>query len=222
MKPRDLLSYERAWWQANPGLALCGVDEAGRGCLAGPVMAGAVSMPPELAESLYRGPLAKLNDSKQLTALQREKFYGILVSTPGVRAATGSATAAEVDRLNILVATHLAMRRAVESLPCLPAHVFVDGLPVKGLPVPSTAIVKGDAKCFLVAAASVMAKVTRDHLMIRLHERYPQYHFDSNKGYGAHDHIAALYKYGSCPEHRHTFRPVEDAEQRLPGLGLPL
>ena len=120
--------------------------------------------------------------------------------------------------MNILRATHLAMRRAVEALPQMPGHVLVDGLPVKGLPVESDAIVKGDAKSFLIAAASVMAKVTRDHLMVVLHEEYPEYRFDSNKGYGAKDHLAALKKYGACSEHRHTFGPVREVEETLPGL----
>ncbi|MBP5227219.1 MAG: ribonuclease HII [Kiritimatiellae bacterium] len=214
----DLLAFERELWSAEGSVRVAGVDEAGRGCLAGPVVAGAVLMPPDVAERLYRGELAQLTDSKQLTALQRERFFEILTHTPGVDAATGSVSAEEIDRINILAATHLAMRRAVEALSGPPTHVLVDGLPVKGLPVPSTAIVKGDAKSFLIAAASVMAKVTRDHLMIALDARYPGYHFAENKGYGSQSHLAGLYRLGSCPEHRHTFRPVQDVEQRLPGF----
>ncbi|MBO7654396.1 MAG: ribonuclease HII [Kiritimatiellae bacterium] len=214
----DLLAFERELWSAEGSVRVAGVDEAGRGCLAGPVVAGAVMMPPNVAERLYRGELAQLTDSKQLTALQRERFFEILTHTPGVDAATGSVSAEEIDRLNILAATHLSMRRAVEALSGRPTHVLVDGLPVKGLPVPSTAIVKGDAKSFLIAAASVMAKVTRDHLMIALDARYPGYHFAENKGYGSQSHLAGLYRLGSCPEHRHTFRPVQDVEQRLPGF----
>lgn len=218
----DLLAFERELWGSGLAGGVAGVDEAGRGCLAGPVVAGAVMMPPDLAERLYHGELARLTDSKQLTALQREAFFGILTRTPGVCAVTGSASAAEIDRLNILAATHLAMRRAVEALPELPGHVLVDGLPVKGLPVPSTAIVKGDARSFLIAAASVMAKVTRDHLMVELDGRYPGYHFAENKGYGCKSHLAGLYRLGACPEHRHTFRPVQDVEQRLPGFDFGL
>ncbi|MDR2849930.1 MAG: ribonuclease HII [Verrucomicrobiota bacterium] len=216
----DLLHYERQYWAAAPGNLLAGVDEAGRGCLAGPVVAGAVALPPELAETLYAGPLAGLTDSKQLTAAARDTFFGVLTGTPGVGFATGWCTAQEIDRLNILVATHLAMRRALEALPRAAAHALVDGLPVKGLPCPSDAIVKGDAKSFLVAAASVVAKVSRDRHMAELDAQYPQYGFAANKGYGVHAHIAALYKHGACPEHRRTFRPVQDVEQRLPGFAF--
>lgn len=215
---KDLLAFERAWWRKHPGGLLAGIDEAGRGCLAGPVMVGAVSMSPELAEELHSGALARMTDSKQLTPLQRERFYEILTTTPGVMAVTALSTAREIDETNILAANYQAMRRAVEALPALPDHVLVDGLPVKYLPVTSTAIVKGDAKSFLIGAASIMAKVTRDHLMVALHSRYPNYRFDKNKGYGSHEHLEALFKFGSCPEHRHTFRPVADVDQRLPGF----
>lgn len=215
---KDLLLFEKEWWRDHADTSLAGVDEAGRGCLAGPVLAGAVSAPLPLLQELIKGPLKGLTDSKQLTALQREHYFEILTHTPGLSAVTGSCTSEEVDDLNILVATHLAMRRAVEALPKLPDHVLVDGLPVRGLPVPSTAIVKGDAKSLLIAAASVMAKVTRDHYMIALSERYPCYHFEKNKGYGSQAHMKALFENGSCPEHRHTFRPVADVEQCLPGF----
>lgn len=213
-----MLTFEKEVWAERPNIVLAGVDEAGRGCLAGPVVAGAVSMPPELAERLYAGELAELTDSKQLTAARRETFFGVLTSTTGIAFATGWCSAKEIDDLNILMATHLAMRRAVENLPVRPGHVLVDGLPVKGLPCPSTAIVQGDAKSFLIAAASVIAKVSRDHHMLVLDEQYPHYGFAVNKGYGVNEHMAALFKYGSCPEHRHTFRPVQDADQKLPGF----
>lgn len=213
-----MLRFERAFWAGAPEVALAGVDEAGRGCLAGPVVAGAVCMPPALAERLYSAELAELTDSKKLTAARRETFFGVLTRTAGVACATGWCSAKEVDDLNILAATHLAMRRALESLPVRAGHALVDGLPVKGLPCPSTAIVQGDGKSFLIAAASVVAKVSRDHHMLALHERYPQYGFAVNKGYGVNEHMAALFRYGSCPEHRHTFRPVQDADQKLPGF----
>lgn len=213
-----MLTYERAFWTVQPSVALAGVDEAGRGCLAGPVVAGAVTMSAELAGRLYAGELAELTDSKQLTAARRETFFGVLTGTPGVACATGWCSAKEIDVLNILAATHLAMRRAIENLPVKVGHALVDGLPVKGLPCPSTAIVQGDAKSFLIAAASVVAKVSRDCHMRKLHERYPQYGFDVNKGYGVNEHVAALFAHGSCAEHRHTFRPVQDADQRLPGF----
>ena len=213
-----MLTYEHQIWDATPGTVLAGVDEAGRGCLAGPVVAGAVSMPRALAETLYAGGLAGLTDSKQLSAAERETFFEALTHTPGIIFATGWCTAKEIDRLNILTSTHLAMRRALEGLPQPAAHALVDGLPVKGLPCPSDAIVKGDAKSFLIAAASIIAKVSRDRHMTDLDAKYPQYGFGEHKGYGVHAHIAALYKYGSCPEHRHTFRPVQDVDQKLPGF----
>ena len=213
-----MLTYERGLWNATPGIILAGVDEAGRGCLAGPVVAGAVSISPTLAEQLYAGPLAGLTDSKQLTPTQREHFFGLLTQAEGVAWGIGLSTAQEIDDLNILVATHTAMRRALQALPVAAGHALVDGLAVKGLPCPSTPIVRGDSKSFLIAAASVIAKVSRDRLMRELHEQYPQYGFDAHKGYGVSEHIAALYRHGSCPEHRHTFRPVQDTDQKLPGF----
>jgi ribonuclease HII len=214
----QMLRYEKESWAAWPGFVLAGVDEAGRGCLAGPVVAAAVSMQLELAERLYAGELAELTDSKQLSATRREAFYEILTKTPGVAFATGWCSAKEIDEVNILVATHRAMRRALEGLSVKADHALVDGLAVKGLPCPSTAIVKGDAKSFLIAAASVVAKVSRDHFMRKLGAEHPQYGFAVNKGYGVNAHMAALFKYGSCPEHRHTFRPVQDADQKLTGF----
>jgi ribonuclease HII len=213
-----MLSYEHTQWALAPNTILVGVDEAGRGCLAGPVVAGAVTMPPARAELLYAGELAALNDSKQLSPAQRDGFFELLTHDPEIAWATGQCSAAEIDTHNILVATHIAMRRAVEALPVVAGHILVDGLPVKGLPCPSTAIIKGDGQSLLIAAASVIAKVFRDRLMRELNEKYPQYGFAVHKGYGVSEHMAALYKYGSCPEHRHTFRPVQDVDCRLPGM----
>lgn len=213
-----MLAGERPWWRAFPGGVLAGVDEAGRGPLAGPVYAAAVALSPSAAERIYAGPLAGLTDSKQLSPARREAFYDIFSHTRELRIGVGRCSAAEIDELNILYATHLAMRRAVEALPVRADHVFVDGLPVKGLPCPSTAIIKGDAKSLLVAAASVVAKVLRDRYMIDLDARFPHYGFAANKGYGVQGHVAALFRYGPCPEHRRSFRPVQDALQFLPGL----
>lgn len=213
-----MLFYERTKWALTPGVILVGVDEAGRGCLAGSVVAGAVYMEPARAEERYAGELAGLNDSKQLSPAQREHYFKLLTQAPDIVWAIGQASAAEIDTHNILVATHIAMRRAVEALTVRAEHILVDGLPVKGLPCPSTAIVKGDANSFLIAAASVVAKVSRDYMMCALHEQYPHYGFAVHKGYGVSEHVAALHKYGSCPEHRHTFRPVQDVDCRLPGF----
>ncbi len=212
-----MLAYETAYWSQSSG-CLAGVDEAGRGCLAGPVVAGAVSIAPEWIYTLYTGQLANLNDSKKLTPLQRDHFFEILTHCEGVHWAIGMCSAEEIDEKNILVATHLAMRRAIKALDISVDHVLVDGLPVKGLPCSSTAIVQGDGKSILIAAASVVAKVSRDRHMCMLHEQYPCYGFNAHKGYGVSEHLAALFRHGSCPEHRHTFRPVQDVDQCLPGF----
>ena len=219
-KTGEKLSFEKKVWRDQPGCVLAGVDEAGRGCLAGPVHAGAVTMSPERAAELYAGELAGLTDSKQLTARQRDAFYEILLSAPGVSFSVGVCTAAEIDRLNILAATHLAMRRALEGLAVSATFALVDGLPVNGLPCPSQAIVQGDAKSFLIAAASVVAKVSRDRYMESIDSDYPGYGFAVHKGYGTHDHMDSLFRLGSCAEHRHTFRPVRDVDESLPGLPL--
>jgi ribonuclease HII len=214
----DRLSYERAHWLAQPAATLAGVDEAGRGPLAGPVVAAALSMTPAAATAAFAGPLRDLTDSKQLSPARRERFYDLLTSLPDVWIGVGWCEAAEIDDLNILVATHRAMRRAVLALPRPPDHVLVDGLPVKGLPCTSTAIVQGDAKSLLIAGASVIAKVLRDRRMQELDQRYPGYEFASHKGYGTNAHMRALFRLGPCPEHRRSFRPVQDALQALPGL----
>jgi len=211
-----VLTFEKQFWSSHPALRLAGIDEAGRGPLAGPVVAGCVCMSQELAQSLYLGALANLTDSKKLTAPEREAFYAILTTTPGIEAAVGISEAVEIDQINILRATHLAMARAVTALSeGIPAHALVDGLPVRGLPCPSTAIVKGDAKSFLVAAGSIMAKVTRDRIMLNLDAQYPQYGFAKHKGYPTPEHFDALHTFGACPVHRRSFAPVADLDQPL-------
>lgn len=206
-----MLEYEHNLWVGSDVTVIAGVDEAGRGPLAGPVFASAVSIRREDIKRLSEGPLAGLTDSKKLTEARREYYFRLLRELPEVRIGIASASAAEIDSLNILRATHLAMKRAVLALGEPPAqHVLVDGLPVKGLPCPSTAIVKGDSKSLLIAAASVMAKVTRDHLLLEFEERYPGYGFASHKGYGTAAHLAALKRLGPTPEHRRSFAPVAD------------
>ncbi|MGI6495334.1 MAG: ribonuclease HII [Kiritimatiellia bacterium] len=213
-----MLALEQAFWKAHPGAVLAGVDEAGRGPLAGPVVAAAVSIPPEHAAELLATALAGLTDSKKLSARRREHFHDVLCATPGVSIGFGEAAAGEIDATDILRATHLAMRRAVDALPHPPDHALVDGLPPSGLPCPFTAIVKGDAKSLLIAAASVIAKVRRDRTLDELDARYPGYGFAGNKGYGTREHLDALRRLGPCPEHRRTFGPVRDVLERLPGL----
>lgn len=177
---------------------LCGVDEAGRGPLAGDVYAGAVILDPEAP------CLPNLNDSKKLTAKQRETLYTqILAQCKAWSVAT--ATVEEIDTLNILNATMLAMQRAVRGLSIQPTLVIIDGNRVPDLPMPAEAIVHGDASSACIAAASILAKVSRDRAMLALDEMYPQYGFAKHKGYGTKAHYEALLQYGPCPAHRTTF-----------------
>ena len=188
---------------------VCGIDEAGRGPLAGPVVAAAVVLPPGFA-------LPGLNDSKKLTARRREALYTQLREDERVLIGVGMAEAAEIDRLNILRATHAAMARAVAALPTAVDFCLIDGLPVPQFPLPQRALVKGDARCLSIAAASIVAKVTRDRLMQDLAQQYPGYGFEKHAGYGTAAHLAALRRLGPCPEHRRSFAPV--AQLLLPGL----
>lgn len=186
---------------------VCGIDEAGRGPLAGPVMAAAVILPPDFE-------LAGLNDSKKLTARKREALYAALMADHRVLKCVAQAEVAEIDSLNILRATHLAMARAAQGLPQLPDMCLIDGLPVPGFPLPSRSIVKGDARCLSIAAASILAKVSRDHYMQDLATLYPQYGFERHAGYGTREHMQAIRKYGVTPHHRRSFAPV--AQMQLP------
>jgi ribonuclease HII len=189
---------------------ICGVDEAGRGPLVGNVVAAAVVLPPE--------GIAGLRDSKKLSARRREALYAEIVAS-ALAYGIGEASPAEIDQLNILRATFLAMRRAVEQIGIGELRVLVDGnrLPnLDGLPVSSMeALVKGDDKEPAISAASILAKVTRDRQMAELHERYPSYGFDRHQGYPTPAHIEALSQFGACPEHRLTFGPVKKI-QALP------
>ncbi len=179
---------------------LAGVDEVGRGPLAGPVVAAAVILDPGR-------PIAGLADSKQLTAGRREEL-AVLIRERALCWALGRAETEEIDRLNILRATLLAMRRAVEGLSIPPAMVLVDGTHTPEIAYPSRAIVRGDATVAAISAASILAKVARDHEMLRLDDRYPGYGFSRHKGYPTRDHIAALERLGVSPIHRQSFSPV--------------
>ena len=180
-----------------------GIDEAGRGPLAGGVYAAAVHVRLAQAEELLTGAWRGINDSKQLSAKKREKLAEIIKNTPGCKWCVASASAAEIDELNILKATHLAMRRAAEGVGEM--KILVDGLPVKTLPYPSQNVVKGDAKSLLIAAASILAKTARDEDCLRLERLYPGYGFAQHKGYPTKDHYTALKRLGPCPEHRKSF-----------------
>ncbi len=181
---------------------IAGVDEAGRGPLAGPVVAGAVILPRDFRNQW-------LDDSKKLTEARRERLYAELTEDPRVRWASGLASVEEIDRLNILRATHLAMRRAVAALDGPePEMVLIDGLPVRDFPWPQEAGVKGDALSLSIAAASIIAKVERDRLMLALDKLFPDYQFARHKGYGTALHLSALQLYGPSPHHRRSFQPV--------------
>lgn len=185
-------------WDA-PGL-VAGVDEAGRGPLAGPVVAAAVILD-------ARNPIAGLADSKTLSAVRREQLFD-LICARALCCAVGAASVQEIDQLNILQATMLAMRRAVQGLRLTPARVLVDGNRIPVLTVRAEAVVGGDALVAEISAASIMAKVHRDRWCAQLHARYPQYGFADHKGYGTARHLAALRALGACPEHRRSFAPV--------------
>lgn len=176
---------------------VCGVDEAGRGPLAGPVFAAAVILPPGLL-------LPGVNDSKKLSPKKREALFDLICQN-AVSYGIASASEAEIDSVNILNATFLAMQRAVAQLDPQPALALVDGNRLPSLPMPAKAIVKGDALSLSIAAASILAKVSRDRLMEELGRQYPQYQFDKHKGYGTKLHIELIRQYGPCPLHRRSF-----------------
>ena len=190
---------------------IAGVDEAGRGPLAGSVVAAAVILPADVEE------LPGVFDSKQLTETEREELFDALCTLPGIRISVASASAAEIDQLNILRATHLAMRRAVAGLKEAD-FVLVDGLPVQFM-LPSRNIIKGDARCASIAAASIIAKVTRDREMVEADKEYPQYGFAKHKGYGTAEHLEALRQFGPSPIHRKSFRPVYELLPDTPVQG---
>jgi ribonuclease HII len=183
-------------------LLICGVDEAGRGPLAGPVSAAAVILDASR-------PIEGLADSKKLSEKQRD-FLAPIIRERALAWAVAYADVEEIDRLNILQATLLAMKRAVLALHTRPQQVLVDGLYCPQTGIPSQAIVKGDSKVAAISAASILAKTARDELMLKLHEQYPQYGFDGHKGYPTAAHIAALREHGVSDVHRRSFRPVRE------------
>lgn len=176
---------------------ICGIDEVGRGPLAGPVVAGAVILKKD-CDILY------LNDSKQLSEKKREELYDVIMEK-AVAVGLGYSTPERIDEINILQATYEAMREAIGKLSVTPDILLNDAVTIPEVKIRQIPIIKGDAKSISIGAASIVAKVTRDRLMVRYDEVYPEYGFASNKGYGAQTHIDALKKYGPCPIHRKTF-----------------
>ena len=262
-KVANRLEFERDFWSRGFTL-VAGVDEAGRGPLAGPVVAAAVILPATWANGgitnygtecarpraqQYDQPeghqttsaprshhvavpgdghtpqtdsssgfderLVDLNDSKQLTEAQRENFFQILTTHPDLRYAIAIVDATTIDRINILQATHRAMNDALAQLQPQPQHVLVDGRPVKTMTLPQTALEKGDSRSYSIAAASVLAKVTRDRMMREFDAQFPGYGFAIHKGYGVPQHIAAIAKLGPCPIHRMTFAPLKTKQVEL-------
>lgn len=203
-------------YELEMGDGVMGIDEAGRGPLAGGVFAAAVTVPLADAEALLSGPWRGVDDSKKLSPKRRDALADAIKATPGCIWAVASASPEEIDAMNILRATHLAMRRAAEELASkLPPEradvkpsILVDGLAVPSLPFPSRNLVKGDSKSFLIAAASILAKTARDADCMRMDALYPDYGFAAHKGYPTAAHLAALDEFGPCPEHRRSFGPV--------------
>ena len=196
--PTEAFEVEARWCGYR---YIAGLDEAGRGPLAGPVVAAAVILP-------RRCGLPGLNDSKQVGESERVRLFAEIVRrAAGV--GIGAATEMEIDRLNILQATRLAMRRALQALPLQPDFLLLDALTLSGLSIPQRSIIKGDGLSCSIAAASIVAKVTRDRLMVEYHRWYPQYNFAEHKGYGTPEHLRLLRQHGPCPIHRCSFAPVQ-------------
>lgn len=200
MEPTDLFETEA---QRCGYRLVAGLDEAGRGPLAGPVVAAAVILP-------RRCQLAGLNDSKQLTETERERLYDE-IRRRAVGIGVGQASEREIDAMNILEATRLAMCRAIQVLPVMPDYLLLDAIELSAVSLPQRAIIKGDTLSMSIAAASVIAKVTRDRLMGDYHRQYPQYNFQAHKGYGTAEHLRMLAAHGPCAIHRRSFRPVGEA-----------
>lgn len=195
-----MLAFEEEAYACGYG-RIAGIDEAGRGPLAGPVVAAACIIP--------RGRIIPgVNDSKQLTPLQRDKLFDLLTEDKEICFAVGLADALEIDQINIYQATRLAMGRAVVGLTQEPDFLLVDGMPLPHLAIPNKKIVRGDVLSQSIAAASIIAKVTRDRMMLEYHLKWPEYAFDRHKGYGTAFHLAALKQYGPCAIHRKSFAPV--------------
>lgn len=192
-----MLAYERDLWAAGKTY-IAGIDEAGRGPLAGPVVAAAVIFP----KSVY---IPGVNDSKKLKASRREEVKE-QIDSEALAVGIGIVHEGEIDRINILQATYIAMRKAVGCLSVQPQHLLIDGMPLPDKIYPQTAVIKGDQVCFSIAAASIIAKVTRDRMMEEYHEMFPEYGFDKHKGYGTKQHVATIRTHGLCPIHRRSFK----------------
>jgi ribonuclease HII len=213
----DMLRYEKEAWQSGL-FFIAGIDEAGRGPLAGPVVAAAVAFDREPLESSGAEIFAGLTDSKALAEKRREHFFEQLQGCGFARIGFAVIGPDIIDEINILQATWKAMAEAVAQISPVPDLALVDGRPVRGLCCKSQNIIKGDAQSLSIAAASIIAKVTRDRLMVDLDAQFPQYGFAQHKGYGTREHVAAIHRHGPCLHHRKTFRPVSELNQGELGL----
>ena len=195
----DMLYFERCARESGC-CRVAGLDEAGRGPLAGPVVAAAVVFPEGLL-------IPGVTDSKQLTEKQREGLYDVILGK-ALAYGIGAADERTIDEVNILQATIIAMERALEAIIPPPDHLLIDALMLPRIDLPQKALIKGDCRSHSIAAASILAKVTRDRLMLELHERYPRYNFHKHKGYGTKEHVELIRKHGPCDAHRRSFEPV--------------
>lgn len=208
------LGFERELWEKGLSF-VAGVDEAGCGPLAGPVVAAAVMFPRSWHDTGLFRKLRGLNDSKQLTEEHRERYYTAIVAHPDIRYSVASVDVEIIDQINILQAAHRAMNIALQQLNPTPEHVLVDGRPVKSLAIAHTPLVKGDCRSYSIAAASVIAKVTRDRIMNELDRLYPAYGFAEHKGYSTPQHLAAIAQHGACAIHRRSFSPFRPVPLEL-------
>jgi len=203
MNPR--LNEERKLWKKGYKRVAC-LDESGRGPLAAPVVAAAVMINPK-----SKIQNLKIKDSKKLTAKKREELYKILTKNPGIEWGIAKVSERVIDKINILEATKLAMKRAVKKLKGKPVFLILDGKMKLDLPISQKSIIKADEKVFSCAAASIIAKVSRDRIMLHYHKKYPQYGFDKHKGYPTRHHRKMLKKYGPCKIHRKSFKPLKES-----------
>ena len=209
---RPNLDFEGELWQQGLRF-VAGVDEAGRGALAGPVAAGAVVLPCDLADLFDQ--LDGVRDSKEMKPSDRE-YWGEVIKAVAVTWGVGFASATEIDQLGILPATQLAAKRAVISLNCGLEHLLVDYINLPDVKLPQTPLVKGDARSLSIAAASILAKTTRDAQLVELDRTFPGYHFAQNKGYGTYEHRQSIDRLGPCDQHRRSFSPVRDFYSLFP------
>ena len=204
----DLYEFDGSYLRQNQGRT-AGVDEAGRGPWAGPVVAAAVILP-------INPRIPGLNDSKKLSSRKREELF-TQIFREALAVGVGVVTQDIIDNVNILEATYIAMKNAIDSLSVVPCHVLVDGWPIPGLRLSQTSVIGGDGKSAVIAAASIIAKVTRDRMMTEYSAEYPQYNFHKHKGYGTKEHRAALLRFGPCPLHRKSFAPVRQVLENTGG-----